>query len=164
MMDINYAAGFFDAEGCVSVIQNRTRGEKIARGIPGKIYLKYSLMVSVANTAKNVLDEFQSLWGGNVYQQKKGTDDARQCYVWRLNGKKSKPFLDAVSPLLVVKHEQAKLALEFVDLPRGWNPEKRADIARQIRILNGYHWRKHPDGELVFQNEITKDARSRASS
>lgn len=158
-MDVSYAAGFFDGEGSIAVIQNRTRGEKIKRGIPGKIYLKYSLVVAISNTAKDVLDSFSQKWGGNVYQQKKTTKQAKQCFVWRLNGKHAKPFLEDVFPFLRVKHEHVALALEFINMPRGWNPEKRARIAKDLRLLNGYHWRKHPNGELVYQNEITMQKR-----
>lgn len=136
-MTIDYLAGFFDGEGCITVAINRTPGEKIKRGTPGKVYVKYSLSVQLTNTDRSTLDYCQERWGGHVYLQSKSKNSHRRdCFVWRVNGKKSIPFLTDIKGHLRQKNKQADLALEFVNLPPTHNVEKRAELCDEIRWLN----------------------------
>jgi hypothetical protein len=98
-VDLAYAAGFFDGEGC-AMIRNG-KGTSIR------------LDVSIAQNTMPVLEMLKGFFGGNVYGTKStgGFKPNKQCFQLRLNGDNAARFLVAVFPYLVVKKEDVREVL-----------------------------------------------------
>ena len=130
-----YLAGFFDGEGCVRV--NKT---------PTKNTISYHLIVTIANNDRSVLDSCKELYGGDVRPKGK-----RDCFSWSLFSKASiEKFLMDSLPYLVVKRDEALVALEFVQLRRKQCPQKREELYLKLISLK----------KLKIQSELTGDRES----
>ena len=95
-MNKQYAAGFFDGEGCI-IITKTTK--------------QYALRCTLGNTNREVLEQLKSQWGGciklhNGFKVKAG-------WQWDIAANQAAHFLTDISPFLVIKREEALLGLEF---------------------------------------------------
>ena len=96
-----YLAGFFDGEGCVSILYDRR-------------HRSYTLTLAIAQHSRNisVLETLQSLWGGNLYVY-----ETMAHLIW--NGQQAKPIILAMLANSIVKRPQLEVALEFIALMPG---------------------------------------------
>lgn len=104
MISPQYAAGFFDGEGCVSIT------------VRGK-WRQVSLRVTIVNTEAAILSAFHVQWGGSIPRPRtsltaetRGWKPFRQ---WVLNGHAAMAFLSEIRPYLRLKCGQVDLAFEF---------------------------------------------------
>lgn len=99
MISTEYAAGFFDGEGSITLMKPPPWGAvRILR-------------VVVVQNDRRPLDLFMERWGGHVRQ-------LRKCYQWQVATVKATSFLEDVLPHLIVKHYQAELALKYRSMMR----------------------------------------------
>jgi len=135
-----YAAGIIDGEGSIGAYTKDKQG----RG-------GLCLQLSVANTDIRMLVFLSELWGGSVSTLSR-KEIRRQLYEWRRVGQDCGNVLEDVLPYLIVKREQAELAIEFArtvrdvwaskkGVPRG-TPyltdeviERRQEIALELKKL-----------------------------
>lgn len=114
-MNAQYAAGFFDGEGCV-----RHDGE--------------SLRVSITNTYRPVLEDFMRAWGGSVRTHELNTHrpDHRTSYRWEINGRPAVLFLLDIWPFSREKKAQmeASMAVKWMD-----NSMERENVHKNLRDL-----------------------------
>jgi hypothetical protein len=94
---IIYAAGFFDGEGCISIVFHKKK--------------HYSLELAVSQADPNPLWAMQSLFGGRIV--KHGQSVNRPVYYWKASSRQSMEAIKEMLPFLVVKREQAIIALQF---------------------------------------------------
>lgn len=120
-----YAAGLIDGEGCIS-IQGETK-----RGI-------YQPRIDVGMTAKAmpVLEALKNRFGGVINKTRPRLDKWEEAHVWRVFGKPMATCLEALLPHLILKKQQAELALRLyrmvASLPRQPNGHARwSDQARK---------------------------------
>lgn len=100
-----WIAGFFDGEGCIN----------IGRQFPGnRVTPRFILNVRVSNTAQQSVEILRKTFGGRVYPLARRRNEV-PCFQWYIYGKKAVEFLHAIYPCLVIKKEQAQMALEFYD-------------------------------------------------
>jgi len=102
-----YLAGIVDGEGCISIVRRKTyRGNR--RPV-------YNSMLMIANTQRCLIDWLQRATGfdGSVYVQKTRKAQHRPCWNWTIRMKRCGAMLQNILPYLVIKADQAKLALEF---------------------------------------------------
>lgn len=132
MQDANwpYLAGLIDGEGHIGVTKGcRYWGETK--------YPAYSLQISIANNDLGLMQYLIKHFGGVYYVHTRKNPNARVGYIWHPKGHKNKEqLLLAVIPYLVIKPEQAKLALEFLRMKDEINPEKREEMHRRSLLLN----------------------------
>lgn len=98
--DDPYFAGFFDADGSVSI-----------RPAPG-----YTLRVKVTQVAPEVLLLFKARFGGTVagpYENAGLASGSRPIWRWEASATAAEAFLRAVGPYLIVKRERAEIGLEL---------------------------------------------------
>jgi hypothetical protein len=77
-----------------------------------------------------------SNFGGVYHCKVEATDKHKAAYEWRPKGENNtKRTLLAVLPYLVIKREQAILALKYIDLPRNC-PKEREPLYQRMRELN----------------------------
>ena len=115
MISPQYAAGFFDGEGCINVSSCRT-----------------SLLIRtlVVNTNLEILELFKETWGGTIYQNKKGKEHWKQAYTWKLSYQLAYKFLQDIYPFLVVKAPQAEAAFIFYDNSPGKGKQRTEEALK----------------------------------
>ena len=129
-----YAAAMIDAEGCISIgAANHTTKA-------GNSYTAYMLRIQIANTSKVLMNWIVENFGGVVYTKKANPKQksAKLVHQWFTKGgiQAQEKFLLSILPHLLIKREQALIALEFVRSHREQNPEKRKLLYNRMRALN----------------------------
>lgn len=101
-----YAAGFFDGEGCVLIYKRAATCLSPKSASP-----PYQIRVTLTNTHEGVIQDIQRTYGGNVCAYLKPKARRRPAWKWNASCQKAVAFLRAVRPHLIVKGEQADLAI-----------------------------------------------------
>ena len=137
-----YLAGFFDGEGCIHIarysIDTKRRGKSPF----------FQLSLILGNTDKTILEHIRSIFGaGNIQCTKGKNDKTRSYYQWRIHGRKALEFLELLKPYLILKKEEAALAIEFqsgkLNTMRGPKPltpdiiQARTELAERLKLLKG---------------------------
>lgn len=128
----SYMAALIDAEG--GVFLSRT----ILHTSAGNEYYGYDLKVSVANISMKLMKWMVKFFGGEFRSKQKGKLGKHVCYEWFCNGgyTKLELFLLAILPYMIIKREQANIALQFIRLHGEVNPERRAELHAKMVSLN----------------------------
>src|SRR5712691_13184739 len=124
-MHLAYAAGVFDGEGCVNF-------SRVRHG--------YSIRVFIANTDRNLLEAFRTKFGGDIGPLSLRRPGWKQGWQWRISWSRAIDFLDAISPWLRVKRQQAQVAFAW-DAIRGGrgrpaDTETMSLLRDQLKWLN----------------------------
>lgn len=138
MVSLEYIAGFFDGEGYIQIAKAKDKSHRGPR---------YFLHTSICNTYKTVLDECQTVTGGVVRYYKNSFSRSNGCgYHYRLDMTQTiaYSFLKSVLPYLVVKKEQAEIAIRFKESLRPHGSRK-----------------PRTDEELAFQDKCYEDIKSK---
>lgn len=101
--DLIYTAGYFDADGCVSILQ-----KKVCRGTV--------LRTEITSADKDILDWFRATFGiGSISTKVLGPKalTKKTCYSWQSSANLAAQFLEQILPYLKVKQKQAALAIEM---------------------------------------------------
>lgn len=98
-----YIAGFFDGEGSIGIYSRKDR--------KGGYHLRTQLTQNLTPKSLELIEFLQSVYGGNFSPHK--TLSMNTNFNWQLNGDKAVVFLEDILPFLVLKEEQALLAIEF---------------------------------------------------
>jgi hypothetical protein len=112
---IDYLAGYFDGEGCITVLS-------LARG-------RYpQLRITIVSADQEVLKLFAGLFGKNVYEVTKSHlrwAVSSRLYRWSVSGFEAVSILRMLEPHLVAKREQARVALsvDWATSTRGLQPD-----------------------------------------
>lgn len=96
-LDIAYAAGFFDGEGCIFIDQNNHA---------------YTLEVTIGQNKKDPLEWIRERYGGSLRLQNSETWTGPK-WLWKLRSDQALLFLIDILPYLIVKKEQASTAIEY---------------------------------------------------
>ncbi len=94
-----YIAGFFDGEGCIHIGTYKAYGN-----------IQHRLQISIAQNDVTVLQALADRFGGKLHPQ--GSRTAMQWHLWC---NKAYDFLKAIYPHLILKKEQAELAIAFTN-------------------------------------------------
>lgn len=97
-----YLAGFFDGEGCVSILSYHG----------GK---SFGIRLFASQIDPRPLNILKDKFGGSIQVQPK-LPNRRTIYKWGVEGEKAVIALNLLRPYLVVKSEQADIVLEFAPL------------------------------------------------
>ncbi len=138
--DWAYVAGMIDADGSICISKTTAKARN------GRPYWLFDCRTVVSNTSMDLMRWLKNKFGGydkltvNAISKKakeNGQKSIKPCYVWQMEGYKAQErFLLAILPYLVIKREQAILALEFVRMMGIKNPEKRAEIQEKMSKMN----------------------------
>lgn len=126
-LDVAWAAGFFDGEGCISIRKTGGRG--------------YGLLIQVTQVNKDPIQKFANLFGGSIcLQESRGSH--KPLWRWCQACRRASESIRYMLPFLIVKQEAALLALQFQNMKtrgRGLSDEqigKELDIKNKISELN----------------------------
>lgn len=127
-----YLAGLIDGEGyfCIS--------KTTAHAYTGVEYPAFDLQIGVANTSVKLMKWLVSNFGQSyrALSHRTNTFAKRVCYQWKIERRENQElFILAILPYLVIKKEQAKLALKYIRLPR-IAPADRMDLHLRMKALN----------------------------
>jgi hypothetical protein len=122
-----YAAGLVDGEGCV-YIQNSTR-----KG-PGRRSYHPVLEIGMSSKGRGLLLLLQREYGGTVNQSRKATERWDSAFAWVATGVTATACLTRLLPHLVLKREQARMAIRVWEIrqslvPRGGTNARWTDTA-----------------------------------
>ena len=121
-IDIAYAAGFFDGEGCITISKNG------------------AVDVRVVNTSKKVLLKLQSIFGGSITNRTQKINKTQ--YAYSFYGENAIEFIKLIKPYLNDKLSQAETILEYY--------EHRQQI-KSIRLPGVKGQFSNPDREILVQ-------------
>ena len=111
-----YTAGFFDGEGCITGRLRPTGSVRVA------------IVVSQVNPRP--LRVLKVWYGGGIFYV-----EAQQIYTWQLTKKSDvRKFLEAILPFLIVKKNQAIVALQMLETP-ATDHKKQQDLREQLSWL-----------------------------
>jgi hypothetical protein len=140
-----YAAGLIDGEGCIGI--QESAGQRV-----------YSVRVDVGMTTKamSVLTRLHRQYGGTLRRNRAQTDRWDAAEMWSVFGFAAAALLRRVEPYLILKAEQAQIALRVEDIrlslpktPTGrsrWSDDARARCERLKRRMHELN-RKGPSIE-----------------
>jgi len=102
--DKAWFAGFFDGEGCILINYTRCRD-------------KYFLELAVGNTFLSSLKKCLTIWNCGHIDERTSLSRVHKkwntYYVWRVSHIKARDILRAILPYLIVKRQEAEVALQF---------------------------------------------------
>lgn len=134
----SYLAGIIDGEGCIMVIHHKPSSKS------GHRWEYWTLRVSVCNTNKLLIDWILERCGGNFQISVSKIKTYKDTYTWRVDSKRAKPILELILPYLILKKDQALLALEMISTSKlvgckghaRETIELRRSISIKIKSLN----------------------------
>lgn len=158
-LKLAYCAGFFDGEGSIS-IHFSMRDMK-----NGKAYPRWQEEVKVTQLDKTPLLVFKELFGGYIYKTLHYTINRipYHRYDWKLASNQAHEFLEIIAPYLILKKEEAEIAVEFGttfyiigkrDTRNGVKSEvlaKRKELHDKIRQVRS---RRHDTAYAVRETDI----------
>lgn len=141
--ELAYIAGFFDGEGNVGLYHRNKNSNTL------------TLSVALYNTNPIPLMRCKELFGGCICSQKSQAateHDWRTEWAWRATTKKAEHFLRQVFKYLIIKKEEAAIALESrkISSRRGqtgpWadTSKQKTEMANQLKALKRLTWATLP--------------------
>jgi hypothetical protein len=127
--DWSYLAGLVDGEGHIALLKNRHHRQ--AEGFV------LTLTIGITNRSLPLMKWLIQKFGGVYYHRSSENPNWADRYDWSPKGKKNKEeFLLGILPYLIIKREQANVALQFLRLDGEINPTKRQELCNQLCELN----------------------------
>lgn len=117
MLSAEYIAGFFDGEGCVDIRYRTTHGGK---------YQRFELRLTISQVFRLPLDKIVEQWGGSVSPRRSG-----KIHYYVVSGKQANALLKAMRPHLLVKADEADIALSFYKLTSKNKEPQSQEIIKQ---------------------------------
>lgn len=119
--ELGYLAGLVDGEGCINIAKTQGR--------------YYVLQIVIAQSNEYLLDYWQKKTGlGTIHHMKRranGVNDSEKWH-WHLSTGNAQKMLDVITPYLVLKQEEAMIALEFLQVCKHQESQYRGRGVKRI--------------------------------
>lgn len=142
MISDEYAAGFFDGEGCVNFTIRGKAKQAVIR-------------VMLVNTNINILLEFQERFGGILTSRKQKNITWKDFNCLTLNGHFAIKFLSAIRPYVHIKHNQIELAFEYYEWSGRITDRYESVLSPTTKFPNRTHRRRTT--ETIQKEQEFKD-------
>ena len=131
-LEIAWAAGLFDGEGCIHIGKIPPTSKNGLRNPSYRLTLKITMgcQVSVRKFAELVGD-------GTSFLHSKGGKRLNPSYSFIAQSRKAQPILQQLRPYLITKADQADIALTFLalpDCPRGGKNGSRQVSSEYLQV------------------------------
>jgi hypothetical protein len=149
-----YIAGFFDGEGCITAYLRSNSGRRC------------TINCIITQKTRGVLDLIKSYFGGYICEERGGSSnkDNNKIYKLHFSPLASIGLLKAISPYLIVKKQEAQIAVEYHELRmnnklRGEDYYYLSDSSKKhelntVKILHKLKEQQRPQALLIpAQNE-----------
>ena len=142
MLNNAYVAGLFDGEGTVSLIYTKVRPWV---SNPTKRVMGFKFTIALSNTYRPILEVLQRQFHGDISCSKLPRNkNHKTVWSWKIGGRdKQIIFLNIIAPFCIIKKEQIKLGLAYLETSKGagqhltqkeW--KKRIAIFEKLRVRN----------------------------
>ena len=138
-MNKHYIAGLIDGEGYLGLIPCKNKNLK------NKSFEPVIKIGMTGIEAKHIFEQIVNLYGGKIESYTRTTSMGRQVYTFNIKSKKKVyNLLKDIQPYLYVKKAQAKLLIEFCNLPithtrhANYNPKivkRKEEIYQELKNL-----------------------------
>lgn len=128
----SYLAGIIDGEGTIAINKHNAASR-------GNSDLKqtYAVELTIVNTDIRLMKWIISNFGGQYYVRPSRNPKHKQSMAWRATGAANRTqILLGVLPYLIMKHEQATLALQYLELHYTKDNVAREKLYLRSRDLN----------------------------
>lgn len=115
-----YAAGLVDGEGCIT-----------AKSTKSQTGMGIRVLIGMSTKADMVLERMRDTYGGTLITQEPKNEAHARITTWTVNGSTAATFLRAIEPHLILKAEQASVALKI---------EQIRTSQQQIGSRGHYRW------------------------
>jgi len=113
-VDLAYAAGYVDADGCIAISRSKNRYRNQLRPT-------HNLVVTITGIDEEITRWFEKVFGGSVHT--KSTKHGASCYLphhrvqyrWETSGIVALELLKQLTPFLRGKKDQGELGIKFQD-------------------------------------------------
>lgn len=123
--DYAYLAGLFDGEGHITLTKSKPGKDALRKHVCNNGVTTYRparceswqflLNIGITSTDKRLIDWLETTVGGTHYTDKRQRQNWKPAYRWRLLGRSAQErTLLAIIPYMILKREQACLALDFI--------------------------------------------------
>lgn len=109
MLSVEYLAGLFDGEGYIIVDHRKRATHRVER-----CQIKVGISLVYKPVVQQLADQFDGILNVNDSAHRKNPRN-RIVYAWVASSKPAIAFLKMVTPYLIIKREQAELALLLQD-------------------------------------------------
>lgn len=103
-LSMEYIAGLFDGEGCITIRQHTKRDGRV----------QHYISLNITNIYKPLLESLKELFGGVVRIKPKSQLGNLQVYTWELNGIMCSEFINSIITHSIIKQEQLQVGLDFI--------------------------------------------------
>src|SRR4051812_43729904 len=104
-LDIAYVAGIIDGEGCISLHK--------VKSDDNHLYDRLYPRLTVGMTNDDVIFTLHKNFGGSIYKITRKNKKHKDYFVWKIMGQPTVELLEKTLPHLIVKLQQAKLAINY---------------------------------------------------
>lgn len=101
---IAYIAGVVDSDGCIHINKSP---QKLGRSID------YTTEITIVNTNEKLITWINNLVKGSIYNHKFKNVKHKDTFRWRISRKVALKLLKQIEPYLVIKKEQALIAISL---------------------------------------------------
>jgi hypothetical protein len=137
-MTPEYLAGLFDGEGCIDVQRCYPKAGR------NRLYVRPRVRMCMADSARPMMQMLRDKFGGHLCSRKAGKRNQQDSWSleW-LNGDDMRCLLNLILPHLILKAEQARLVLWWLDNGSGRHTtagyigmeQARAAFAEELRAM-----------------------------
>ncbi len=107
-LDLAYAAGIMDGEGCVGIYKKRETRVRLG--------YTYGLAVEITMCSSTIPMWLHKNFGGSLNDYAGRKENHKRIFVWQVVAQQAKSFLELILPYLKEKSGQAKIAVEFQEI------------------------------------------------
>lgn len=136
-----YLAGLIDGEGHIGIVRKKPKGYQ---------RYGYQLTIGLCMTDRSLVETFHMLTGGSYVSSSRNR--GKDAFYSRLCSNQAVDFIECIEPMLLVKHRQALLAIEFQNFRKGMTRtvptdeeyDKLTSMYDEMKILNA-RWSENND-------------------
>lgn len=99
-----YLAGLIDGEGYIYIVKGSVK--------KSKVYMRMGVKIAMIDNSF-LLSRAQKVWGGYIRNRKARSDKHRATVEWIIQDLKAERLLNELLSFLILKKDQAKIAIEF---------------------------------------------------
>lgn len=129
MLSPEYAAGFFDGEGCLNIECCKANGN-------------FQIRASISNTHLGIIELLQQQFGGSISGPIQRGGNTKPFWSWKVMGMKLTSFLEYIKPFVIVKREHLVVGLNMritLEAYGKMSPERYAlqkALKEEMHVLN----------------------------
>jgi hypothetical protein len=118
-IDLSWAAGIFEGEGCAGFYLRKRPSKKLKEQV-------LVIQVGQSESGKDMLDALVQILGGGSICPKKSRPGTQQAYRWQICGDAAAEIIDLVMPYMRVNYKRIQFAQAAAAWRERWSEEMQA--------------------------------------